>query len=197
MKRLLLIVLLVAGTLASAQQLPKPQPFRATAALAEMPDLHLLGPLTETSQTSGRPKSLSLVANADMPEPAPLNPTFKPAFKPANTSEVARFHKKIFIAEVVAYTVPNILDGVTTVRAVRRGFTEQPLPWGSAELIGTRPGIARYTLVMGGMQAAVTFASYKLQHSHSRTLRLLGHSLMVKRSVDHTTCFVSNLRLGQ
>jgi hypothetical protein len=50
---------------------------------------------------------------------------------------------------------------------------------------------------MGGMQAAVTFASYKLQHSHSRTLRLLGHSLMVKRSVDHTTCFVSNLRLGQ
>jgi len=127
-----------------------------------------------------------------MPGPPVLNPTFKPA----NTPEVAPFHKRIFIAEVVAYTVPNILDGVTTIRMVRHGFTEEPLPWGSAELIGTRPGIARYTLVMGGVEAAVTFASYKLEHSRNRKLRWLGHSLMVKRSVDHTVCFVSNLGLG-
>jgi hypothetical protein len=192
MKRLLLIVLLVAGTVASAQQAPKTQTFRTTTELAELPDLHLLGSLTEPSLALERPKSLSFVPNADMPEPAPLNPTFKPA----KTPEVVSFNKRIFMAEVVAYTVPNILDGVTTVRAVRRGFTEGPLPMGSAELLGQRPGIARYTLIMGGMQVAVTFASYKLEHSRSRTLRLLGHSLMLKRSVDHTVGAVNNLRLG-
>ncbi|HEX7288477.1 MAG TPA: hypothetical protein VF532_19995 [Candidatus Angelobacter sp.] len=196
MKRLLLPVLLVAGTLASAQQLPQPQAFRTAAELAGMPSLQLLGPLTEPSLTLERPKSLSLVANADMTAPAPVNPTFKPVIRPAKTPEVAFFNKKIFMAEVVAYTVPNILDGVTTVRAIRRGYTEGPLPWGSSQLIGERPGIARYTLVMGGMQAAVTFASYKLEHSRNRTLRLLGHSLMLKRSVDHTVGFVNNVRLG-
>ncbi len=192
MKRLLLIVLLATGTLASAQLVPKPLTFRATAASAEMPDPPLLGPFTELFQTLGRPKPFSVVANTDMPEPAALNLTFTPA----KTAEAVPFHKRIFIAEVVAYTVPNILDGVTTVRVVRRGFTEEPFPWGSAELLGTRPGIARYTLIMGGVQAAVTFASYKLEHSRSRKLRLLGHSLMVNRSVVHTVCFVSNLRLG-
>jgi hypothetical protein len=121
-----------------------------------------------------------------------LNPTSKPA----KTPEVSPFHKKIFIAEVVAYTVPNVLDGITTIRGVRRGFTEEPFPRGSAELLGSRPGVVRYTLIMGGIQAAVTFAAYKLEHSRSRTLRLVGHSLMVNRSVDHATCFVSNLRLG-
>jgi hypothetical protein len=192
MKRLLVIVivLLIAGTLASAQQMPARQTLRASADV--VPDPHLLGPLSEPSQTLARPGSFSFLANADTPEPAALNPTLKPA----TTPEVARFHKRVFIAEVVAYTVPNVLDGVTTASAIRRGFTEEPLPWGSAELIGRRPGVARYTLVMGGIQAAVTFASYKLEHSRSRTLRLLGHSLMIKRAVDHTTCFVSNLRLG-
>jgi hypothetical protein len=191
MKRLLLMVLLVVGTLSSAQQMPQPQSFRSTGELAAMPDLHLLGLLTEPSQTWGRPRSFTF-ADADLPEPLALNPTLKPA----KTPEVSPFHKKIFIAEVVAYTVPNVLDGITTIRGVRRGFTEEPFPRGAAELLGSRPGVVRYTLIMGGIQAAVTVASYKLEHSRSRTLRFLGHSLMIKRSVDHTTCFVSNLTLG-
>jgi hypothetical protein len=191
MKRLLLLVLLM-GTLASAQQLPQLQNYRAPAERVALPDLHLFGPLSALSQTSAHTKSFSFLANADASEPVPLNPVLKPV----KTPEVSPFHKKIFVAEVVAYTVPNILDGITTIRGVRRGFTEEPFPRGAAELLGNRPGVVRYTLVMGGIQAAVTFASYKLEHSQSRTLRFLGHSLMVKRSVDHTVCFVNNLTLG-
>lgn len=105
------------------------------------------------------------------------------------------FHKKLFVTELAAYTVPNILDGITTVHGVRRGFTESSWPRGSAELLGSRPGIARYTATMGGLEVAVAFASYRLQHSQNRYLRLMGHSLMAEGAIDHSIGFVSNLGL--
>ncbi|HVG92291.1 MAG TPA: hypothetical protein VNB54_12440, partial [Alphaproteobacteria bacterium] len=105
------------------------------------------------------------------------------------------FSKKLYVTELAAYTVPNILDGITTVRGVRRGFTESPWPRGSEEILGSRPGIARYTATMGGIEVAVAFASYHLQHSQNRYLRLMGHSLMAEGAVDHTIGFASNLTL--
>ena len=105
------------------------------------------------------------------------------------------FHKKLFISELAVYTAANIVDGITTVRGVRRGFTESAWPKGSSELLGARPGIARYTATMGALELGAAFVSYRLQHSQNRYLRLVGHSFMVEGTVDHTIGFASNLRL--
>jgi hypothetical protein len=118
---------------------------------------------------------------------------FTPVLRPVEQKPV--FHKKIFFTEFVAYTAANIVDGVTTVRGVRRGFTESSWPRGSAELLGLRPGIARYTATMGAVELGAAFASYRLQHSQNRYLRMLGHSLMFEGTVEHTVGFASNLRL--
>jgi hypothetical protein len=118
---------------------------------------------------------------------------FTPVMRPVEQKPV--FHKKIFITELAAYTVSNIVDGITTVRGVRRGFTESSWPRGSAELLGLRPGIARYTATMGALELGAAFASYRLQHSQNRYLRMLGHSLMLEGTVEHTMGFANNLRL--
>jgi hypothetical protein len=116
--------------------------------------------------------------------------------KQLEANRVSPFHKRIFATEVTAYTLANIVDGITTVRGVKRGFTEAPFPRGASEFLGPRPGATRYVLTMGAMQVAANFASYRLQHSHSRVLRLLGHSIMAEGIVDHTSGFVNNLMLG-
>lgn len=105
------------------------------------------------------------------------------------------FHKKVFIAELSVYTVANVLDGITTVRGVRRGFTESPWPRGSSELLGMRPGIGRYTMTMGAVELGAAFAAYRLQHSQNRYLRMVGHSFLLEGTLEHTMGFANNLAL--
>ena len=88
--------------------------------------------------------------------------------------------------------MPNILEGVSTVRGVRRGFTEAPFP----ESARDGPAATGYVLTMGAMETAAAFASYRLQDSRSRMLRMLSHGGMAEGSIDHTIGLISNLNLG-
>jgi hypothetical protein len=150
---------------------------------------------------------VSAPAPTDLPEPSSFRllpqpgalagpPALRPVAKPAKLPDLQPFRKKVFVAEIAAYTVPNILDGISTVRGVRRGFTEAQFPEGASELLGRRPGTGRYVLTMGVMEAASVLASYRLLHSRSRVLRMLGHGLMAEGSIDHSVGFISNLSLG-
>jgi hypothetical protein len=134
-----------------------------------------------------------------VPQPGALAepPALRPVAKPAKLPNLQPFRRKVFLAEVAAYTVPNILDGISTVRGVRRGFTEAQFPEGASELLGRRPGTGRYVLTMGAMETASVLASYRLLHSRSRVLRMLGHGLMAEGSIDHSIGFISNLSLGR
>ncbi|HEY6272478.1 MAG TPA: hypothetical protein VIX19_10855 [Terriglobales bacterium] len=202
MKRVILALtfLWMTSTILSAQRLsepPQPQLTASTVRPGEGLDVQLL-PLLDLSDAS---KAITAAAAAnERPTPEPLEMSAPPAFRSTNElSEANRFpqfSKKIFVAEFVSYTVPNILDGITTVRGVQRGFTEAPFPKGASELLGSRPGATRYILTMGAMQTVATIASYRLQHSRSRVLRMLGHSIMAEGIVDHTSGFVNNLMLG-
>jgi hypothetical protein len=150
------------------------------------------GSSADTTQT---PPSTFLSVAA--PDPAPASAAVALAYAPVPrpSEQKPAFHKKLFISEMAAFTVANVLDGITTVRGVRRGFTETSWPRGSSELLGARPGIARYTATMGGLELGAAFASYRLQHSQNRYLRMLGHSFMVEGTVEHTMGFASNLTL--
>lgn len=194
------LVLLFACAL-SAQQLSPPPQTQLKASLAkagEGPDVELsrlldLGDASKAASSS----SAAIPAAHSTPEATEMAPP--PAFRSTRELEANRFpefRKKVFVSEFAAYTAANILDGITTVRGVQRGFTEASFPRGAAEFLGRRPGVARYTLTMGAMQTAATFASYRLQHSHSRVLRMIGHSIMAEGIVDHTSGFVNNLMLG-
>jgi hypothetical protein len=105
------------------------------------------------------------------------------------------FNKKIFWTEVGGYTVPNILDGFTTI-ARPQGYEEAGFPRGSSFLLGTQPCAARYVVTMGAMQVATSFAAYQLEHSHRRFLRLVGHALMIQGIYAHTDGSIRNF-LGQ
>lgn len=106
------------------------------------------------------------------------------------------FSKKIFASEVAAYTVSNVLDGYTTVRDTRWGYSEAPFPQGTAYILGSHPDTLRYVAVMGGIEVIKSFAAYKLEHSHKRVWRLLGHGLMLQEVYAHTTGFVNNLQFN-
>jgi len=200
------LALLIATTL-SAQQPSQPSQTQLTASAAkagEGSDVEILR-LLDLSDASKSTASTSAVTPAtpaehSTPEATEIAPPpAPPAFRSTKELEATRFpefHKKVFISEFAAYTAVNILDGITTVRGVQRGFTEASFPKGASEFLGRRPGVARYTLTMGAMQTAATFASYRLQHSHSRVLRMIGHSIMAEGIVDHTSGFVNNLMLG-
>lgn len=95
------------------------------------------------------------------------------------------FHKNIFVSEVAAYTVSNIMDGYATVHDTHIGINEASFPTGSAELLGTRPGVGRYLAVYGTMEVGEVFAAYKLEHSDNKALRLLGHGLLVQGTYMH------------
>ena len=102
------------------------------------------------------------------------------------------FSKKIFWAETGAYSLFNILDGYTTV--VRPpGYQEARFPHGSAFMLGTSPSVARYALIMGGMQVATSFAAYRLEHSQKRFLRLVGHTLMLQGTYAHADGYIGNV----
>lgn len=101
---------------------------------------------------------------------------------------------KLFVIESVAYTGTNIMDGLTTMRNQGWGsqFLEQPFPTGSAYMLGQRPSAVRYSLVMGGLQLATELVSYRLECSHRRFFRLLGHGLMVQGAASHLDGFINN-----
>jgi hypothetical protein len=190
MKLLVSLALFAASTALAAQQVAKatpPAPTDSTPSPSSAPE-----PSAHPTRAVDAPKFLPGAAGAESSTSAEAL-LYAPVPRLAERKPV--FSKKIFISELAAYTVPNILDGITTVRGVRRGFTESSWPRGSAELLGSRPGIARYTATMGGLETAVAFASYRMQHSQNRYLRLMGHSLMVEGAIDHTIGFASNLRL--
>ena len=200
MKTLIAVaVLITSGTLsAQLSESPRPQLTASAAKTGEGPDLGLLRVLdladvSKAASVTGAPAANERASAGTTEMPAP------PAFRSTTEMSEARippFHKRIFVTEVTAYTAANIVDGITTVRGVKRGFTEAPFPRGASEFLGRRPGATRYVLTMGAMQVAANFASYRLQHSRSRVLRMLGHSIMAEGIVDHTSGFVNNLMLG-
>ena len=193
MRPLIPLVLLLSSTILSAQRTadsPQPRLTASAAKSGETSDFELLR-LLDIADASRAPSER--VPGAEAAPPAAL------AFRSAKELEAHgpfEFHKKVFVAEIGAYTVSNILDGITTVRGVERGFTESSFPKGAAEFLGRRPGATRYVVTMGAMQVAATFASYRLQHSRSRLLRMIGHGIMAEGIVDHTSGFANNLMLG-
>lgn len=187
----------------SAQQLSQSPPTQVTASLAKAgagPDAELMSllDLTETAKTTSTTTSTPVAATPEhsTAETVVAPPAAFTSTRQLEGNRMPEFHKKIFMTEFAAYTAANIVDGITTVRGVQRGFTEASFPQGASEFLGRRPGAARYAVTMGAMQTAATFASYRLQHSHSRVLRMIGHSIMAEGIVDHTSGFVNNLMLG-
>jgi len=104
------------------------------------------------------------------------------------------FSKKVFWAEVGAYTLSNVLDGYTTV-AHPQGYEEAGFPRGSSFLLGKHPSAGRYAATMGIMQVATSFAAYRLEHSQKRFLRIAGHALMVQGIYSHTDGYIGNVVL--
>jgi hypothetical protein len=114
--------------------------------------------------------------------------------EPPNTSS---FNKKLFIVELSTYTTMNVLDGITTAQSIHKGYVEGPFPAGSSYLLGQRPSSARYAVTMGLMEAGVSLAAYRLQHSKTKWLRIVGHGLMIQGAYGHTDGTIRNLRLLQ
>jgi hypothetical protein len=190
MKRFVSLAFVFVASSVFGQQIAKNAPPDLLARDSAAPVTASASSLTPSEPT---PKFLSVAAT----EPATTGTAEAMVFTPVPkfTEQKPVFHKKIFISEMAVYTAANVLDGITTVRGVRRGFTESAWPRGSSELLGLRPGIGRYTATMGAMQLGAMFASYRLQHSQNRYLRMMGHSLMMEGIVDHTMGFASNLNL--
>ena len=116
------------------------------------------------------------------------------ALTPSTKRSAQEFSKKVFWTEVGAYTLSNVLDGYTTV-AHPEGYEEAGFPRGSAFLLGQHPSAVRYVATMGAMQVATSFAAYRLQHSHKRFLRLVGHALMIQGIYAHTDGYIGNVLL--
>jgi hypothetical protein len=107
------------------------------------------------------------------------------------------FNKKLFIVELSTYTTMNVLDGITTAQSVHEGYVEGNFPAGSSYLLGRRPSVARYAVTMGLIEAGVSVAAYRLQHSRTKWLRLVGHGLMIQAVYGHTDGVIRNIRLLQ
>ena len=107
------------------------------------------------------------------------------------------FNKKLFIVELSTYTAMNVLDGITTAQSVREGNVEGSFPSGSSYLLGRRPSVARYAVTMGLMEAGVSLAAYRLQHSNKKWLRVVGHGLMIQGAYGHTDGVIRNIYLLQ
>jgi hypothetical protein len=105
------------------------------------------------------------------------------------------FNKKLFIAEVSAYTAVNVLDGITTAQSIRKGYIEGGFPQGSSYLMGQRPSVARYVVTMGLIETGVSIAAYRLQHSKTKWKRMAGHGLMMQMAYTHTDGLIRNIRL--
>lgn len=101
---------------------------------------------------------------------------------------------KLFWVETAAYTTSNVMDGLTTARNTRRGLREADFPRGSADILGSRPSGVRYALVMGSIQVVTEIAAYKLERSHSRVLRLLGHGMLASGTYAHFDGYILNMQ---
>jgi hypothetical protein len=101
---------------------------------------------------------------------------------------------KIFWIEAGAYTLSNVLDGITTVSQAP-GYEESPFPQGSAFLLGKHPSAGRYVATMGVIEVATSIAAYRLEHSPKRWLRMAGHGLMIQGIFGHADGYISNVRL--
>jgi hypothetical protein len=113
------------------------------------------------------------------------------------TPNAPSFNKKLFIVELSTYTAMNVLDGITTVQNVQKGYIEGNFPAGSSYLLGHRPSAARYAVTMGLIEVGVSVASYRLQHSRTKWLRVVGHGLMIQAAYGHTDGSIRNIRLMQ
>ena len=113
---------------------------------------------------------------------------------PASERAEQLFSKKIFWAEVGAYTLSNILDGYTTV-AHPQGYEEAGFPRGSAFLLGQHPSAGRYVATLGAIQVAASFGAYRLEHCQKRFLRLVGHALMIQGIYAHADGYIGNIVL--
>lgn len=107
------------------------------------------------------------------------------------------FNKKLFILELSTYTTMNVLDGITTAQSVHKGYVEGSFPAGSSYLLGRRPSVARYAVTMGLIETGVSVAAYRLQHSKTKWLRLVGQGLMIQAVYGHTDGVIRNIRLLQ
>ena len=107
------------------------------------------------------------------------------------------FNKKLFIAELSTYTAMNVLDGITTTHMIHEGYVEGSFPVGSSYLLGRRPSVVRYAVAMGLLETGVSLAAYRLQHSKTKWLRLVGHGLMIQGAYGHTDGVIRNIRLLQ
>jgi len=119
----------------------------------------------------------------------------------AAAQEPQRFSKSKFWTEALTYSIANAGDGYTTVAApahhsstlndgsviVFRRY-EGWSPW----LYGKYPTPLRYSLVAGGIQAGTMLLSYRLQHCQSRTLRVIGHGLMLGGTAIHSSGAIHN-----
>jgi hypothetical protein len=117
--------------------------------------------------------------------------------QPTETPNAPSFNKKLFIVELSTYTTMNVLDGITTAQSIDKGYVEGSFPAGSLYLLGRRPSVARYAVTMGLIEAGVSIAAYRLQHSKTKWLRLAGHGLMIQAAYGHTDGTIRNIRLMQ
>jgi hypothetical protein len=106
------------------------------------------------------------------------------------------FNKKLFIVELSTYTAVNVLDGITTAQNVKKGYVEGNFPAGSSYLLGRRPSAARYAVTMGLIEVGVSVASYHLQHSRTKWMRMAGHALMIQAAFGHADGSIQNIRLA-
>jgi len=120
-------------------------------------------------------------------------PAYSQAF--SEPPDAPSFNKKLFIAEVSAYTTVNVLDGITTAQSIRKGYVEGGFPQGSSYLMGQRPSVARYVVTMGLLETGVSIAAYHLQHSKTKWKRMTGHGLMMQMAYSHTDGLIRNIRL--
>jgi len=121
-----------------------------------------------------------------------------PAFSQQMTEppNAPSFNKKLFIVELSTYSAVNVLDGITTAQNVKKGYVEGNFPAGSSYLLGRRPSAARYAATMGLIEVGVSVASYHLQHSRTKWMRLVGHALMIQAAFGHADGSIQNIRLA-
>jgi hypothetical protein len=109
------------------------------------------------------------------------------------TQPAATTTPKTFWVELGALTTANALDGYTTVRDTNRGWTEV----GSPLVLGHQPGALRYSLVEGGAEALTAFGAYRMERSHRKVFRVLGHGLMIEGTGAHAYGAIANFRLKE
>ena len=89
-----------------------------------------------------------------------------------------------FKAESVALGMATTADYVMTVRDTSHGLYEAPFPIGSSYLYGKHP-TALSTLPMFGGAALTAYVGYRLERTHSKGGRLMGHAVMAVATSIH------------